>query len=135
MKQALQQEDLIDKKAALSRIGNDENHYNELLAVYADSASELVKQIGESFWSRDYNSAVQFTHTLESSSRAIGAYQSGNLSNQLRIALQNRNVFLIESSFLDLVTHQKQLFSELKVMLRDKTTVPKTHEANVMSMS
>jgi HPt (histidine-containing phosphotransfer) domain-containing protein len=83
---------LIDSKAALQRLENDNDLYTELLLLYINNAPNLLNTLEISLNPEDIEKAGIAAHSLKSTSRIIGADYLGGIAAQMEAAIHENNL-------------------------------------------
>jgi HPt (histidine-containing phosphotransfer) domain-containing protein len=101
---------IVDKQAALDRLDNDEELYNEVVEIYfEDTPIQLVK-LKEALRDNVISEVTRISHSIKSASGNIGAERMSHASLNVERASKAG-----ESGTLnDLVSHMMQEFEELK---------------------
>lgn len=85
---------ILDKQAALDRIENDQELYDEICEIFRNDAPLIMAQLVEAFNNSDIPVAIRHAHSLKSAAANIGAvdltetarltenaFREGNLEN------------------------------------------------------
>jgi len=83
---------LIDSKAALERLQNDNDLYREFLIMYHSDAPGLLEKLESSLNPQDIEKAEMAAHSLKSTSRTIGADYLGGIAAQIEAAIHDKNL-------------------------------------------
>ncbi|MBL1142812.1 MAG: response regulator [Proteobacteria bacterium] len=106
---------LIDTNALdmLSSMTNEENFLPNLINNYIDEATNLIEELNSEIKKKMYENVYELAHSIDGSSRHVGAKRLAKICNGLLDSCQSKNDSKINSQFSDLET----TFTETKQKL------------------
>ena len=105
---------MIDKEAALARLGGDEELYQEIVLIFLDDAPKQISSLKEAFNLSDYQTAMRVAHSLKSASASVGAVSFQKIAFKIEKLLSENDVDQAKKHFEGLVSS----FDELKDLLK-----------------
>jgi HPt (histidine-containing phosphotransfer) domain-containing protein len=80
--------DILDRDSAVRRLGNNEEFYNRMLALFFEYSAEQLENIAEAVQTENANTLHFLAHKLQGSSASVGA----NRIRQRALELENIGV-------------------------------------------
>ena len=82
----------LERQAALKRLDNDHELYDEICEIFQGDAPEIVKRLKDAIESGEILVATRHAHSLKSVSANIGATAMSELAHQAEIAGRDANL-------------------------------------------
>lgn len=103
----------IDKLDALSRLGNDEELYNEVLSVFVEDCPEQIALLSAAINSHTLSEVLRISHSIKSASANVGANLLSHAALELEKSAREKN----EAVFKDQAAKIVACWNEVKEYL------------------
>ena len=104
---------VLDTLAAMERLDNDQELYDEICEIYLTDAPELLRKFKEAIHDNDSAMATRHAHSLKSVSANIGATALSDVARQAEIFGKSGDLAAAQNICASI---EKQLSEVLKVI-------------------
>jgi len=82
---------ILDRQAALERIGHDQELYDEICGIFRDDVPKILIQLKEAVDGGHIPAATRYAHSLKSAAANIGATELSDSARKAEYAFQTEN--------------------------------------------
>jgi two-component system, sensor histidine kinase RpfC len=104
----------------LSSMAKEENFTQSLIDDYIDETTSFIRELNLVIEKKKYNDISDLVHSIEGSSRTVGAKRLARICNSLLKIIQSDDYSMINSQFTELETSFRETKQELYSYLKKK---------------
>ena len=108
---------LIDVKAGLANMNDDEELWRDMLIIYKKSLPSLLDSLGSRLVNKQYDEYIAEVHGLKSNAALIGAYELSEDAKKCEFAGKEKNFEYIDSNTEALINDFNELLNEIDLLL------------------
>lgn len=126
--------DGIDSKTAINSSGCTTEDYLDILKTYYRSIDSKANDIENAFNNNDIENYTIYVHALKSSSRAIGAYELGDMAYELELCGKSGDIDTIRANTPYLLSTLEILSEKMAPFFQTNNDICNIDEEELISM-